>query len=492
MPFPAGLQLVAVHGRLDTLPSGGAAGTVRFECPYTLVGTTDNSIVGPFVVTAGLDASGEFTISLPATNDPQWTPVNWAYSVRINVGVATISGTLQLDYQTTTVELADLLQVDGAAVTGTTYIPLSYRGVASGVAALDADGDVNNAAGNKITGGAGGGISETIVNAKGDLIAATANDAVTRLAVGSDGQLLTAASGQSTGLQWAAVTASSISDSTATGRSVLTAADAAAARTAIGAQPSDADLTTIAGLTATTDNMIQSVGSAWASRTPAQVKSALAIGISDVASLQAGLDGKVDESVLTTKGDLYVATASATPARLGVGTNDHVLTADSTQATGVKWAAAAGGGTAPTFARAVVTAGDVVAGADAGWVIQSGLSLAIAAAAGDDVTLTISGLIDFLGSAADFYDPVVVVSSAIARAASTNTATPATEGDPSLYPDQDVRFRGATSVWSFTVQAGDLEGGNVTFGLAHKGATGGSVIKASASYPFRWMARNDH
>jgi hypothetical protein len=36
-------------------------------------------------------------------------------------------------------------------------------------------------------------------------------------------------------------------------------------------QPLDADLTTIAGLTATTDNFIQAKSSAWASRTPAQV-----------------------------------------------------------------------------------------------------------------------------------------------------------------------------------------------------------------------------
>ena len=45
-------------------------------------------------------------------------------------------------------------------------------------------------------------------------------------------------------------------------------------------------------------------------------------------------------SPLTTKGDLY--TFSTSDARLAVGTNTHVLTADSAEATGLKWAAASG------------------------------------------------------------------------------------------------------------------------------------------------------
>jgi hypothetical protein len=44
-------------------------------------------------------------------------------------------------------------------------------------------------------------------------------------------------------------------------------------------------------------------------------------------------------SPLTTKGDLY--TYSTTDARLGVGTNGQILTADSAEATGLKWATAA-------------------------------------------------------------------------------------------------------------------------------------------------------
>lgn len=54
----------------------------------------------------------------------------------------------------------------------------------------------------------------------------------------------------------------------------------------------------------------------------------------------------------TTKGDVYVYDGSALK-RLGVGSNTQVLTADSTAATGVKWAAAAGGSTATILAFAM-------------------------------------------------------------------------------------------------------------------------------------------
>lgn len=56
------------------------------------------------------------------------------------------------------------------------------------------------------------------------------------------------------------------------------------------------------------------------------------------------IEGGIQPTIVTAKGDLIAATAASTPARLAVGANDTVLTADSSTATGLKWAAAAGGG----------------------------------------------------------------------------------------------------------------------------------------------------
>jgi hypothetical protein len=56
------------------------------------------------------------------------------------------------------------------------------------------------------------------------------------------------------------------------------------------------------------------------------------------------VEGGIQPTIVDAKGDLITATAADTPARLAVGANDTILTADSTAATGLKWAAAAGGG----------------------------------------------------------------------------------------------------------------------------------------------------
>lgn len=50
------------------------------------------------------------------------------------------------------------------------------------------------------------------------------------------------------------------------------------------------------------------------------------------------IQNPVPKVLVDSKGDLFVATADNVVARLAVGANDTVLTADSAQSGGVKWA----------------------------------------------------------------------------------------------------------------------------------------------------------
>lgn len=80
----------------------------------------------------------------------------------------------------------------------------------------------------------------------------------------------------------------------------------------------------------------------------------------------------VPKSLVDAKGDLLVGSAADTVIRVAIGTNDHVLTADSTQPGGLKWAASPAGIQATLFdakgdlivASAADTAARLAAGTD--------------------------------------------------------------------------------------------------------------------------------
>jgi hypothetical protein len=57
-----------------------------------------------------------------------------------------------------------------------------------------------------------------------------------------------------------------------------------------------------------------------------------------------GSASAINPTIVDAKGDIIAATAADTVARLAVGSNDTVLTADSTAATGLKWATPSAGG----------------------------------------------------------------------------------------------------------------------------------------------------
>jgi hypothetical protein len=110
-------------------------------------------------------------------------------------------------------------------------------------------------------------------------------------------------------------------------------------RTTLGAAASGS--ITSSGLTQSTARIL--------GRTTASTGSIEEISIGSGLSLSAGelsstVSAGIPATLLDAKGDLIVASAADTAARLAVGgTNGHVLTVDSSETLGVKWAAAAGG-----------------------------------------------------------------------------------------------------------------------------------------------------
>ena len=66
------------------------------------------------------------------------------------------------------------------------------------------------------------------------------------------------------------------------------------------------------------------------------------------------VEGGIQPTIFDAKADILTATAADTPARLAVGSNNQVLTADSSTATGLKWATPATSGTAIAGSYATV------------------------------------------------------------------------------------------------------------------------------------------
>lgn len=81
-----------------------------------------------------------------------------------------------------------------------------------------------------------------------------------------------------------------------------------------------------------------------------------------ISGLNSSIDAKIPLSIADAKGDLIVATAADTVAKLGVGSDTQILTVDSTTATGLKWAAPAASG----MSNPMTTAGDLIIGGTSG------------------------------------------------------------------------------------------------------------------------------
>ncbi|HEX4395447.1 MAG TPA: hypothetical protein VH084_28535 [Mycobacterium sp.] len=172
------------------------------------------------------------------------------------------------------------------------------------------------------------GAVNALATAKGDMIAAHAVNDMETLGVGTDGQVLTADASATLGVGWADPAPGGVSSVTAGDTSIhvdntdpinptvivnqanLTVAESqvTSLTTHLAAkQPLDSDLTTIAGLTPGSGNVMAADGSGWISKTYAALKTALGLTKSDV-----GL-GSVDNTADTAK---PVSTAQQTALNL--------------------------------------------------------------------------------------------------------------------------------------------------------------------------------
>lgn len=113
-------------------------------------------------------------------------------------------------------------------------------------------------------------------------------------------------------------------------------------------------------------------------------------------------------------------------------------------------------------------------------------SLAIPAVVGDYVAWDFQSVLWY--PQLNYLDLAVLSGGSLVRYMATGTGTPGAEGSPSFYPQPSV-YRGYGPVFEFAVQAGDLDGGNVTVVFATKG-NGTGTLFADPTYPLRWRVTN--
>lgn len=138
------LTTVSVHGELLNLDGlTPAVGTVTFRTLIELRDTVDNITYPPATFTATLDPAGEFTIVLPATDNPDVLPLNWVYQVYINTATWTQTIYVQLPFQVGTIEFADLTPLDYDPCAGVPLpeplSPSEYDALLALIAALQAE-----------------------------------------------------------------------------------------------------------------------------------------------------------------------------------------------------------------------------------------------------------------------------------------------------------------------------------------------------------------
>lgn len=172
----------------------------------------------------------------------------------------------------------------------------------------------------------------------------------------------------------------------------------------------------------------------------------------------------VSKTIVDAKGDLIAGTAADTVSRLAVGANNTVLTADSSTATGLKWAAPAGGGKVLQVVEGKFTG---YASLTTSTFTDSGVTVTITPSATSSKVLifaTLNGVLKNTGSASSgvkiqLLRGATAIGAAGDRTAFTNTSVMANIGSVSI---NTLDSPATTSATTYKVQIASSVNGQLS------------------------------
>ena len=139
MALPVNMSTVTLTGRYLDASGAPVRGSVTFTLALTLANASAATFIIPTAYTTVLDATGSFSVALPATNDPDVAPSGWTWEVAENFDDGrTFLISLPANLAPT-VDLSTLAPALPSPAPTYSYVLTSAIGVATGVAPLDSN-----------------------------------------------------------------------------------------------------------------------------------------------------------------------------------------------------------------------------------------------------------------------------------------------------------------------------------------------------------------
>ena len=111
MALPVDYNTVNVRGRYVYLDGTPVQGSIRFTGKVVATSAATDTIIVPASITVQLDANGQFSVDLPATDDPDILPGGWTYRVTEQFtggGGRTFEMDVPIAAQATGIDLSDV------------------------------------------------------------------------------------------------------------------------------------------------------------------------------------------------------------------------------------------------------------------------------------------------------------------------------------------------------------------------------------------------